>query len=630
MKRDKCKVMITDRGKNSDQLVFLSRCLLLGALLATPVRADFNLRIQTDLGGLDVVMYDTAAPNTVSNFMDYVTSGAYDGMIIHRSVMYTDPAATFQPAGTPFVMQTGGYYHDPASGPFLAGGAQAIAQINPPLVNEFGISNTRATLAMAKLANDPDSATYEWFINLTDNSANLDAQNGGFTVFGEVLNGMRIVDEIYTIGLLRNCADIAFTFNCGVFSDMPVVDFNSLINLDTMININAIGIDADGDGAVDAHETAGVGLQHIADAEQVDNPAASITVAAPSAANPLHAFEVLGNTFMLSRPAIRDCALNGVSLDNGLVAFTVDVAAGGTVDIDVTLPAGETPDTYYMYGPVPLDTNDHWYQFTGAVFNANVVTLTLTDGGQGDADLVANGSIRVAPGGPGTVTVPSVLADGDCDGVPDTEEDGAANGGNGSDAIPDKVQTHVASLPNIKGDYVSVEAAATSLNLQHVTNSLGTSLFTGTNSAPLAGYNIAQGFFQFGVSNVNVGGTADVRLVLNPATGADAFFILSAEPGNLLDHWYDFTFDAASNTGYAVNGNEVLLHLVDGGRGDADHSANGVIIVTGGAGELLAASSSGGGCSILSGTSSVHRAGAWWLLAGFLCVLQFYRRRPCR
>jgi cyclophilin family peptidyl-prolyl cis-trans isomerase len=65
------------------------------------------------------------------------------------------------------------------------------------VMNEPGISNTRQTVAMAKQPGNPDSATSQFFINLADNSENLDNQNGGFTVFGRVVSGtMNIVDRI--------------------------------------------------------------------------------------------------------------------------------------------------------------------------------------------------------------------------------------------------------------------------------------------------------------------------------------------------------------------------------------------------------------------------------------------------
>jgi peptidyl-prolyl cis-trans isomerase A (cyclophilin A) len=71
--------------------------------------------------------------------------------------------------------------------------------VNAPVVNEFSAnrSNVRGTVAMAKVEGNPDSATSQWFVNLADNAANLDGQNGGFTVFGRVTPpSMTVVDAL--------------------------------------------------------------------------------------------------------------------------------------------------------------------------------------------------------------------------------------------------------------------------------------------------------------------------------------------------------------------------------------------------------------------------------------------------
>nr|MBA2269184.1 peptidylprolyl isomerase [Chthoniobacterales bacterium] len=92
----------------------------------------------------------------------------------------------------------------------------------PKIQNEPGISNKRATIAMAKLANDPNSATSQWFINLRDNgggTGGLDTTNDGFTVFGRVIgDGMEVAD---TIGSLP-------VFDRGSpFNEIPLRDYVS-------------------------------------------------------------------------------------------------------------------------------------------------------------------------------------------------------------------------------------------------------------------------------------------------------------------------------------------------------------------------------------------------------------------
>ena len=175
--------------------------VVLGALLttqnaqATIVR--FNMEgNSTSLGQIDVRFYDTATPFSVANFLNYQGEGKYDGSFIHRSV----PG---------FVIQGGGFTYDASTN-----GAPPV-QTDPPVVNEFGISNLRGTVAYAKSAGSVDSATSQFFFNLADNSQNLDDQNGGFTVFGRVLgDGMDTVDAIAAL-------PIANLDGGGVFSAVP-------------------------------------------------------------------------------------------------------------------------------------------------------------------------------------------------------------------------------------------------------------------------------------------------------------------------------------------------------------------------------------------------------------------------
>lgn len=172
--------------------------LVLGFIGSNALAATSTVvRLQTSLGSIDIELFDTAAPLTVANFLSYVNSGAYDNSFVHRSV----PG---------FIIQGGGYTWNSALNQYVT-----IAE-NAPVVNEFSAtrSNLRGTVAMAKLGGNPDSATTQWFINLADNSANLDAQNGGFTVFGQVIgNGMQVADAIAALSVVNAG---------GAFTDLPL------------------------------------------------------------------------------------------------------------------------------------------------------------------------------------------------------------------------------------------------------------------------------------------------------------------------------------------------------------------------------------------------------------------------
>lgn len=168
------------------RVVFAALAMLF--FLARPaVTHATTVRLTTSVGAIDIVLYDAAAPRTVANFLTYVDSGAYRNSFVHRSV----PG---------FVIQGGGFGWDDATGNVVG------VPANPPVANEFSASrsNRRGTIAMAKLGGDPNSATSQWFINLADNSSNLDNQNGGFTVFGEVTaSSMAVVDAIAALPLVN-------------------------------------------------------------------------------------------------------------------------------------------------------------------------------------------------------------------------------------------------------------------------------------------------------------------------------------------------------------------------------------------------------------------------------------------
>ncbi|MDB9541064.1 peptidylprolyl isomerase [Anabaenopsis arnoldii] len=154
-------------------------------------------------GVIKVVLFDQeglGAPKTVQNFQNYVNSGSYENTIIHRS-------------NPNFVIQGGGFTVDNLN--------LGIVTTNTPVENEFSPqrSNVRGTIAMAKLGNNPNSATSQWFFNLEDNSSNLNNQNGGFTVFGQVSssNDLNTIDAIAAVPIY-NASGIH-----PAWSDLPLI-----------------------------------------------------------------------------------------------------------------------------------------------------------------------------------------------------------------------------------------------------------------------------------------------------------------------------------------------------------------------------------------------------------------------
>lgn len=193
--------------------------------------------IETPVGTFQMELLADEAPNTVQNFLNYLETGAYTGTFFHRAV-------------PDFVVQGGGFFYDPETNT-----APGIV-VDPPITNEFGESNIRGTVAMAKTAAGPDTATSQWFVNLADNSENLDNQNGGFTVFARVIgDGMTVVDAIAALPLVNLDGG-------GTFASTPTINFNPTtdpITASIFVTIIAASVtndlDFDGDGIPDSTDT---------------------------------------------------------------------------------------------------------------------------------------------------------------------------------------------------------------------------------------------------------------------------------------------------------------------------------------------------------------------------------------
>jgi peptidyl-prolyl cis-trans isomerase B (cyclophilin B) len=151
-----------------------------------------KVSIDTNHGKIIIELNDEKAPISAENFMTYVKEEFFNSTIFHRVI----PG---------FMIQGGG---------FLEGMVQKST--NEQIKNEAdnGLSNNRGTLAMARTP-DPDSASSQFFINLKDNDfLNYSAptsQGWGYCVFGEVIEGMDVVDEIAKVS----------TSNQGGHGDVP-------------------------------------------------------------------------------------------------------------------------------------------------------------------------------------------------------------------------------------------------------------------------------------------------------------------------------------------------------------------------------------------------------------------------
>ncbi len=168
-----------------------------------------TVQFQTSHGNFEVILFDEQTPKTVENFLEYTNELAYKDSIVHRSVKN-------------FVIQGGGFKLTPDT-------TFSPVNTNAQVVNEAHYSNIRATISMAKRGGLPNSATSQWFFNVSNNSANLDYSNAGYTVFGQVVgDGMSVVDSIAALEIHNVDNE---TGNLGIGTEVPLQDYDSSIQV---------------------------------------------------------------------------------------------------------------------------------------------------------------------------------------------------------------------------------------------------------------------------------------------------------------------------------------------------------------------------------------------------------------
>ena len=147
--------------------------------------------LETSKGAIKIELFPREAPKTVENFLRYVDAGFYADTIFHRVIRG-------------FVVQGGGFTPELDLKPTL-----------PPVEIESrkGLENKRGSVSMARSL-DRDSATSQFFINLSDNEQlNRGARSFGYTVFGRVIEGMEVVDRIAGVQTSRR----------GEMDDVPIL-----------------------------------------------------------------------------------------------------------------------------------------------------------------------------------------------------------------------------------------------------------------------------------------------------------------------------------------------------------------------------------------------------------------------
>lgn len=645
-------------------LVLLATCLIhiqsVGAVKIVRLQLEYGSNDVVASGGfdipktnktLDLELYDDITPITVANYLDYVNSNAYDLTFINRSI----PG---------FVLQTGGVTNisDPIDEPIGPTTTFVDVIASSPIINEPGLSNTRGTIAMAKIPDQPDSATSEWFINLKDNSNPLDTDNGGFTVFGSIIDdGMETADQIATFPILNIpnfITDLPIAdADPNPDPNVPVADFvqSNLVMILSAAEINRPILRFTPTDADFGFETPGVVTGKTINVV-VKNTGNEILDIAPDGVGSVSIpfsiqSEDCSNTSLVpvSTAPASSCTVILQFLPTETGVFT------GSLIIDYTgqVSSDSFSVKYPLLGEgalgqpeiVTVDELDITSQVDGFSSKKDII---VRNNGQASlqvsaiSDLSSTGfsqtndcigsNVLIAPDDFCTITVSftasefdtkiatlsiesndpvnnsvditlSGYGDSDADGVLSAIEDAAPNAGdNNIDGTADSLQNSVASFTSSTGEYISlwVDSNNVIANISTTPDNQLIDLPTDV-------------VFKYGVLEYDVaidtpGAIIDVGQVLPAGTAPVAYYLFGETEDNATPHWYRYEVIniLANSTFVAPNGERFTRNLIkitvqDGGPGDADKIVNGRVTIgpAAAAYPLGSSDSSSGSLSIL-------------------------------
>ncbi len=211
---------------------------------ATTVAQPSIVEMETSVGTITVQLNWDKAPISSKNFLDYVSSGFYKNTFFHRVYSVPDPKDSTK---TLIKIIQGGGFDAPTN---------TQKKTNATIVSEAnnGLHNSIGSIAMARTS-DPNSATSQFFFNLTDDSSSFDASSTstGYAVFGTVIGGMDVVNQIGNYGTIKTAYSegVPFSqiFDCGFNFCMKKIIIDTVytsnvidtINSLTRVTINGLG-----------------------------------------------------------------------------------------------------------------------------------------------------------------------------------------------------------------------------------------------------------------------------------------------------------------------------------------------------------------------------------------------------